>query len=267
MAVPSPAAAADPESSILRQVSPEQLFNLPLYEHHLVIDIRSAERFAAGRIATAVSFPSPALHCPEEERERGLAAFARAYARDYLRPENPNPVVIYGDDSAEDVLHAEWLAGRLQRLRAERKTVARLDKEEGREGGGRSGVVVEETDGQLDFLEYFCLTIADKAQELWILEGGYDAFYTEYPFLCGHVEFGDMFPLPHQISRQLFLGTRVFPLTKDALSKLKITHVIVSDFQDVDWEQLEGVTVLRCAVKDSNTQVHCLLTACQLHIM
>lgn len=262
MAVPDPPAADPGSLSILRRVSPERLFNLPLYEHHLVIDLRSAERFAEGRIATAVSFPSPVLDCREAERERGLVAFVRGYARDYLTPENPSPVVVYGDDdSAESAVHAEWLAGRLQRLRAERKTVARLDKEEGEAGGGGGGgggggVVVEEADCKLDFFEYFCLTIADRARELWMLEGGYDAFCAEYPFLCGHVEFDDMFPLPHQISRQLLLGTRVFPLTKETLAKLKITHVIVSDFQDVDWEQLEGITVLRCAVKDSNAQVH-----------
>lgn len=47
--------------SLLRKVSPDDVFNLPLYEHHLVIDIRSAEQYSQGHMATAVSLPSPPL--------------------------------------------------------------------------------------------------------------------------------------------------------------------------------------------------------------
>lgn len=45
----------------MRKVSPDDVFNLPLYEHHLVIDIRSAEQYSQGHMATAVSLPSPPL--------------------------------------------------------------------------------------------------------------------------------------------------------------------------------------------------------------
>ena len=48
-------------SSLLRKVGPDEVFNLPLYEHHLVIDIRSSERYKDGHMATAVSFPCPPL--------------------------------------------------------------------------------------------------------------------------------------------------------------------------------------------------------------
>ena len=43
--------------SLVREVGPDEVFNLPLYEHHLVIDIRPAEEFSHGHMATAVSFP------------------------------------------------------------------------------------------------------------------------------------------------------------------------------------------------------------------
>ena len=46
---------------MLCEVGPDEVFNLPLYEHHLVIDIRPSQKYSQGHMATAVSFPSPAL--------------------------------------------------------------------------------------------------------------------------------------------------------------------------------------------------------------
>ena len=109
-------------------------------------------------------------------------------------------------------------------------------------------------DKPFDYFQHFCHTIADGAKEIWILDDGYEAFKKEYPFLCGHVDWSSMFPLPHQVNRNLFLGTRVFPLEKDCLRKLEITHVIVSEFQKINWRELDGISVLRCSVKDENDQ-------------
>ena len=47
--------------SLLRRVTADEVFNLPLYEHHLVIDLRSAEDFSRGHMTSSVSFPSPSL--------------------------------------------------------------------------------------------------------------------------------------------------------------------------------------------------------------
>ena len=109
-------------------------------------------------------------------------------------------------------------------------------------------------DKPFDYFQHFCHTIADGAKEIWILDDGYEAFKKEYPFLCGHIDWNSMFPLPHQVNRNLFLGTRVFPLEKDCLRKLEITHVIVSEFQKINWRELDGISVLRCSVKDENDQ-------------
>lgn len=110
-------------------------------------------------------------------------------------------------------------------------------------------------DKPFDYFQHFCHTIADRAKEIWILDDGYEAFQREYPFLCGHVDWNSMFPLPHQVNRNLFLGTRVFPLERNCLQKLEITHVIVSEFQKIhDWSELDGISVLRCSVKDENNQ-------------
>ena len=50
-------------SSLLRKVGPDEVFNLPLYEHHLVIDIRPSQEYSRGHMATAVSFPCLPLEC------------------------------------------------------------------------------------------------------------------------------------------------------------------------------------------------------------
>ena len=64
-----------------------------------------------------------------------------------------------------------------------------------------------------------------------------------------------MEPLPHRITKHIFLGSRVIPLTHQALSlRLGITHMIVSQHQKIDWEELSDISVLTCNVKDSNSQ-------------
>lgn len=102
--------------------------------------------------------------------------------------------------------------------------------------------------------EQFCNTVADRVKEIWILKGGYEIFCSEYDFLCGHISFESMFPLPHQVTSSLYLGSRVVSLNKDVLSKLKITHLIVSLSQKLDWTELQGVSVLQCDVGDRNDQ-------------
>ncbi len=69
----------------IKNVGTQDLFNLPLYEHHLVIDTRSRVEYEAGHVATSASFPGPPLETPEPERERELVRFIRSYIRQYLR--------------------------------------------------------------------------------------------------------------------------------------------------------------------------------------
>ena len=76
-----------------------------------------------------------------------------------MRPENPSPILLYGDNTEESRFHTEWLAKRLEKIRLERKTVALYVPDE---------VLVE--DPRFDHFEQFCLTIADRAKEIWILE-------------------------------------------------------------------------------------------------
>lgn len=239
------------EGPALRWVKPQDIFNLPLYESYLVIDTRSADDFARGSIATAVSYPSPGdPSVAEEERERRLYVFAKGYASEFCRPENANPVVIYGDAGT---MHAQWLATKLSYLQVQRKSITVYQKQ---------GVEEKES---FDPLEQFCHTVADKVKEIWLLEGGYQAFEEEYPFLCGNIATEEMFPVPHQIDTGLFMGSRVVPLTQDCLRKMRITHMIVSCHQELDFKQLEGIEVLCCDVHDKDTveMAPCWTASCQ----
>lgn len=83
----------------------------------------------------------------------------------------------------------------------------------------------------------------------------YEDFAAEYSFLCGHIDFMTMEPLPHRITKHIFLGSRVIPLTKQALSnRLGITHMIVSRYQPLDWEEFQDISILSCNVRDNNSQ-------------
>lgn len=72
-------------SDVLVHINIENLFNLPLYEHHLVIDTRSTEEYASGHIVSAVSYPSPKCKCSNKEREKTLIKFIKSYVKEYFR--------------------------------------------------------------------------------------------------------------------------------------------------------------------------------------
>ena len=72
-------------SGILRHIDVERLFNLPLYEHHLVIDTRSANDYSSGHIVSAVSYPSPPRTSSDLEREKTLIKFIKGYVKEYFR--------------------------------------------------------------------------------------------------------------------------------------------------------------------------------------
>ena len=105
----------------------------------------------------------------EEERERLLIDFIHSYVKRYMRPENPSPVLLYGDNSPAARFHSEWLARRLERIQRERKAVSTYVPQT---------LLLEEPG--FDYFEHFCLTIADSAKEIWILELSGSTFLAHY---------------------------------------------------------------------------------------
>lgn len=78
-------AAQNIKMATLLEASTQDLFNLPLYEHHLVIDTRRSDEYSSGHIATAVSLPSPPLESTEREREQSLVQFIVSYVKEFVR--------------------------------------------------------------------------------------------------------------------------------------------------------------------------------------
>ena len=50
------------------------------------------------------------------------------------------------------------------------------------------------------------------------------------------------------------MGSRVVPLTHECLTKMSISHIVISKHQEVDWHQLQGIQVLSCDVHDRNRE-------------
>ena len=190
---------------------------------------------------SAIHYPSWSPSSTDEEKEASLLKFIHQVIEECLRPENPNPVVVYGDsENARE--HANWLAKRLEFLKKDRLSVATVAANS------------TESPQQANLVEYFCITIADKTREVWYLEGGYDGFQKQYNFLCGQITFMEMMPLPHHITEHVYLASRAVPLEADYLHKLHITHIVVSQHQLIDWGQLTGISVLKCDVRDTDYQ-------------
>lgn len=236
----------------VRRVPPVDVFNLPLYEHHLVIDVRSAAQYEQGRLVSAVSLPALSLPSSDEEREVQLVSFVSKLVRECSTPDNPSPVVVYGEPGEETDAHVQWLADRLGRLKKTALAVAEVEETPGTAQAG------EEWEGESSYdpMAYFCQTIASRTAELWHIEGGYEAFKAKYSYLCGTMEFVDMSPIPHEITPNLYLGSRAMVYNKTELQKLGMTHFVgaASCSKQVHWEDMVGITTLSCEVKDTDNQ-------------
>ena len=242
-------ASSSSSGVILKNVSPVQVFNLPLYEHHLVLDARPVDSYEKGRIVSSVSFPASPVDATEKERELHLIKFIVKLVDECSSPDNPSPVVMYGENTEAYSVHLAWLVERLSRLKHSKLTVAMVSD------NFDVDIVEPITEDVFDPLEYFCNTIASRTAELWNLEGGYETFCTKYPYLCGTTSFGDMLPIPYEITPNVFLGSRAMIFDQDTMLRLGITHFIgASQDRKVDWAGLMGVTTLSCAIKDVNHQ-------------
>lgn len=236
----------------VRRVPPVDVFNLPLYEHHLVIDVRSPAQYDQGRLVSAVSLPALPLATSEHEREAQLVSLISKLVHECASPDNPSPVVVYGNPGEETDAQVIWLADRLGRLKQTALAVATVGEPPS------AGQEKEEWDSESSYdpMAYFCQTIASRTAELWYVNGGYEAFRAKYPYLCGTMEFADISPIPHEVTPNLYLGSRAMEFNKAALGKLGMTHFVgaAGYSKQVDWEDMVGVTALSCAIEDRDNQ-------------
>jgi len=169
-----------------------------------------------------------------------------------LLPEHMSPIVFCGDRQNtrryQEVV--EWFIRKFRSLLA-KKEVLELEWK-GAQGRNDS------------MLEYFEERVQEKAKKIWILEGGFEEFYEQFPYLCG-VPFSELPPLPCLIAPGLFLGSRCvmsaerrwkgqLGLELHHLHQLGIAHVIVNADMPLSLEDAEGIKCLRCGVSDTNFQ-------------
>lgn len=105
---------ATPPTVSLEEAQPSTIFNLPLFEHFLVLDLRPAAAHAAGHIATALSCPSPPAGSSSSSSSE--AALMGRLVGPLVRmvvagdiPEDLSRVVLCTDGTPECAAFAGWL--------------------------------------------------------------------------------------------------------------------------------------------------------------
>lgn len=218
--------------ALVRTVNAQKAFNLPLYEVFFVIDCREASKYAAGHIASAMNFPPPASF---ESKDLCLARFVQ-YASNNFCNDRWDPIVVYGDSSREVVEHMTWVVQRL-----------------------------------LDFIQsptiqdgdWFMKCMSQHAQNIWVIECGYEGFTFLYPPLnCISDESGagTMIPLPYHVAsdgKGLFIGSRAIEWTKQLIEAMKIQSVVLDKpgTKVFDSEQLSTpLEYFLCSISNSDEE-------------
>eukprot|EP01079_Euglenida_sp_SAG-EU17-18_P000294 gene294-2395_t len=180
---------------MIKQVESYQLYNLGLFEPHLILDVRPQQDYMKGHVATAVNTPPPRQTATDSDRQSSLVAFLASVVNDCgMDFGHVSPVVLYGDGSAASTTHVRWMAERLASLKTQMVCFGQVP-------AGHSGGVAELAD-----------RIAKYTEECWLLQDTYDEFSAIFPYLCGLPPGEEVPPLPTQIVPGIFLGCR--PLGK-----------------------------------------------------
>jgi len=215
------------------------IYNLPLFESYLVIDTRTNEQYQQQHIVTAISFLGPTF---QQEPNNIFLQFLEYVALEGLTPERYSPVVIYGDNSESSQNHTKWLSERLSQLPQ----------------NPISSLVTRK------LTKLLCKRLEENTCEIWIIEGGYEAFNASFPILCGILSLDDIGPLPCMMAPGLFLGSRAsndferrvngqLCIDRKTLSQLNIQYIVVSSNMPLNLADTDGLWCFRCAMQDSDS--------------
>ena len=201
------------------KVSPRDIFNLPIFEFYWIIDLRPEASFEKGHICSAFNFPCDTLPPSTEKRSQLLASFIHSQLETGLLPmENYSPVVLCGDDSPVCSEAISWLVEQLQLLKHSQTQLT---------------LHIPDVPTKADYsnqrsrFQKFLEQLVIRSSSVWVLEGGYSSFQAKYPFLCCLPTIMDLYPLPHEIADQVYMGSRPMNLQR-CLKDLRITHLIIS---------------------------------------
>jgi len=244
-----------PSSSlIVREASPLEAYNTPLFEIPPMLDVRSSDAFSRSHIACAVSVPSS-----DGNDEQKLLQRIMEHDEEWgwcLQ----HPFFIISDDSTR--ARADWLAGVLERV----VSVLGTGDDDEPEATGR---------GPAGRGQQLLGRLARMCKQVLLLR--HEDFESNFPFCCASGEgfeasrlFEDLGPLPRCASLQprVYLAGRQVSLTSRLLGTLGVSHAVVNaDAMDVmdgtsgggstafanlveRPDDVQGVRYLKCDVHD-----------------
>lgn len=175
-----------------------QVYNLQLFEIHLIIDTRSKSLFDKEHIETAVSFEPQADFSTQQVIE-----FLYDYEKNYGTPSILNPVIIYGyshtDPFLLNVTNTLVQFLKFSSLNDQIKITKQLKQ----------------------WAEQFL----KQTKEIWILENGFDSMKSHFPY-CIFPNALDV-PFPLLISDCIYWGSRNFKLCDKNLKMMNVSHLIL----------------------------------------
>jgi hypothetical protein len=203
---------------LVKITSPNQIYNLPLFETYLVIDCRRQVDYDHEHIASSLNYP-PCESDNPEERLKALEEFATDASTSYIN-EIWSPIILYGkEDDPIVTLHLTQFCERLTKYICSRNENTPNQPVEKRQ---RSTGLFSK--------------ISEKTEEIWILQGGYDEFQRSYPMLCLPSQSDDptggmsMVPLPFYVptsGRGLFVGSRAIRWTSQLFRSFQIDCMLL----------------------------------------
>eukprot|EP00727_Mastigamoeba_balamuthi_P007430 m51a1_g3307 putative dual specificity protein phosphatase 8-like isoform x2 (323) ;mRNA; f:325133-326248 len=228
-------------------VGPERVFNLPLFEMHAVIDVRSASvREARGFVDS--SRPAPFLVGASDDPAD--TAVLTELLKDMLcfTPERFSPIVVYGSRGEDEVAIkcAEWLQRRITICKSQHMKVVPSSNHKRLRGPSAATVEDEKTHSELEWL---LDRVVRSTTEIWVLQSGFEGMQEAYPVVCRSSSVEEMLPTPHHVVPELFVGSRFIQITKDLVEGLRVSHVITT--ADKDTSQIDRyASVTRFNVPD-----------------
>ena len=197
----------------IRQCTFDEVFNLPLYECYLVLDTRSDT--TGKTIATAHRLPET------DDYEKSITNFMINMEEQLTWPEQWKSVVIFDDGTLSDYT----------------MKVAESVKQSLIAGANTTGH---------DRANLFA-----TVHEIWLLAGGYDAFESSFPQLCG-VDAEDLTPSPCLVMPGLFMASRAMDLDLPTLRHWGITHLICDNETIIP--PIDGFMNLQISFADDNNE-------------
>lgn len=232
------------EKVILEDVCCDRVFNLPLFEGFLVIDVREPEEFERGHITGAVNLPA------SDPKDKTIERLLELIVVDLYTPSRWDSVVFYGSDKKnEDADQRKRSGDAIHRFA---QMFFHLVLSGGPDPDPTGLQIVQALESlclqryvqEADSLKRFIESVTGKCKRIWMIEGGYEAFSTRYPILTSLLtaSFENMLPTPARISEHVFVGGRSLQVDEQLVKSLNIKAMILHDPTEILEMELDDKT-------------------------